>query len=143
MDSPPKSSTTLRKSLAFREPTFSFNDSTYSLALSSLIDTLSISNCSATTSETVPGPGALSGKAIRALGKATLRGAEKLIIWRKAQAINAKFPHNNGDDFLGAKSMYEDVLELSRSDTNHLPCLLILTVTTDATCTRMFLGPAP
>lgn len=80
---------------------------------------------------------------IRALGKATLRGAEKLIIWRKAQAINAKFPHNNGDDFQGAESMYEDVLELSRFDTNHLPCLPKLTVAADVTCTRMFLGLAP
>ncbi|KAG6827719.1 hypothetical protein H0H92_010656 [Tricholoma furcatifolium] len=68
----------------------------------------------------VPGPGALSGKAIRALGKATLRGAEFVIIRAMLAIIAARFPladtsvhAANGKE---VDKMYDDLLELSRRD---------------------------
>lgn len=85
----------------------------------SLANTLSTTNYTDSTSRTVPGPGALSGKAILALGKATLRGAESLIIRRKFQIISSKFPHRDDDNIKGIGKMYEDILELSRHVTIH------------------------
>ncbi|KAF9463077.1 hypothetical protein BDZ94DRAFT_1322157 [Collybia nuda] len=118
LESPHRNLSTNQQSLALQSPKFTSNSSTHSLGLSSLVGTLS-SNYSVTTvstSSTVPGPGALSGKAILALGKATLRGAENLMIRRRLQAIDEKFPHNNEDEFPEAERMYQDVLELSRRD---------------------------
>lgn len=90
------------------------NDSTDSFSATSFTDTLSTTNYSLSTSHTVPGPGALSGKAILALGKATLRGAESLIIRRRLQVISSKFPHRDKDSIKGIEQIYEDVLEFSR-----------------------------
>lgn len=70
---------------------------------------------SASSTSTVWGPGTLSGKAIKSLGEASLRGVEKLIIRWKLARINATLPqaHRNIDATSLAKS-YDDLLELSR-----------------------------
>lgn len=79
-------------------------------------DTFESSNGSTTsTTLTVPGPGAISGKAILALGKATLRGTEYLIVRRRLQIIASKFPCKDTDVIPGIEGLYDDVLELSRS----------------------------
>ncbi|KAG6911430.1 hypothetical protein DXG01_016527 [Tephrocybe rancida] len=67
-----------------------------------------------TSGSTIPGPGALSGKAILALGKATLRGAEFIIIRRRLNAIAGKFPLPDTVNIKGLEEMYDDLLELSR-----------------------------
>ncbi|KAG6866890.1 hypothetical protein C0993_007368 [Termitomyces sp. T159_Od127] len=78
-----------------------------------------MSSTSLTTSTTsgsiILGPGALSGKAILALGKLTLRGAEFVIIRRRLHAIANKFPIADAAYFEGIEQMYDDLLELSRS----------------------------
>lgn len=76
--------------------------------------TLSTTNYTDSTTHTIPGPGALSGKAILALGKATLRGAEIIIIRRRLQVISSKFPHWNFDNIKGIERMYRDIMEFSR-----------------------------
>jgi hypothetical protein len=90
-----------------------------------MIDTLSdetISDQTISTTYTIPGPGSLSGKAILALGKATLRGAETLIIRQRLRVISSNFPHKNGDNIKGIERMYEDILELSRFFSFHSRC---------------------
>jgi hypothetical protein len=94
--------------------TYAYNDSTFSLGSTSMTNSLTSSECTTSTSSTVPGLGELSGKAILALGRVTLRGAEYVIIRRRLEAISAKFPHLNVDQTPGIEQMYDDVLELSR-----------------------------
>lgn len=60
------------------------------------------------SSSTVHGPGALSGKAVKALGNLTLRAVERVIIHRRLANIRSHFP--SFDDH-----MCDDLLELSRS----------------------------
>lgn len=95
---------------------YSYNASTPSLGTTSVTTSLSLSDCTATTSSTVPGLGEISGRAILALGKVTLRGAEYVIIRRRLDTISVKFPHRNTGRILGIDQMYKDVLELSRCD---------------------------
>ncbi|KAG6911427.1 hypothetical protein DXG01_016524 [Tephrocybe rancida] len=80
-------------------------------AFTNSTDAFSIS----TSGSTIPGPGALSGKAILALGKATLRGAEFIIIRRRLNAIAGKFPLADAVNIKGLEGMYDDLLELSSS----------------------------
>ncbi|KIK61627.1 hypothetical protein GYMLUDRAFT_568772 [Collybiopsis luxurians FD-317 M1] len=64
---------------------------------------------------TVWGPGTLSGRAIKSLGEASLRGVEKLMLrWRLAK-INALLP-GLGSGGSSAEKIYDDLLELSRLD---------------------------
>ncbi|KAJ6605352.1 hypothetical protein DFH09DRAFT_1121235 [Mycena vulgaris] len=67
-----------------------------------------------TSSSTQWGPGAMAGKAILAMGKATLRGVEHLIISRRIGTIKAVMPctDDNGSEHLG--KIFGDLLELSR-----------------------------
>ncbi|KAJ3512034.1 hypothetical protein NLJ89_g3753 [Agrocybe chaxingu] len=69
-----------------------------------------------TTDTTVPGPGALGGKAIKALGKFTIRGIDRVIINARLKTITSKFPHSNEEaaGIKGIQDMYGVVLELSR-----------------------------
>jgi hypothetical protein len=97
-----------------RSQTYAYNDSTFSLGSTSVTNSLTASECTTTTSSTVPGLGELSGRAILALGKVTLRGAEYVIIRRRLEVISVKFPHLNVDRIPGIEQMYDDVLELSR-----------------------------
>ncbi|KAJ4000845.1 hypothetical protein F5050DRAFT_283961 [Lentinula boryana] len=73
---------------------------------------------------TVWGPGTLSGKAIKSLGEASLRGVDKLIVrWRLAK-INAILPGLTSPGSLlrnpasgeQLEKIYDDLLELSRLD---------------------------
>ncbi|KAJ3877066.1 hypothetical protein F5051DRAFT_409650 [Lentinula edodes] len=73
---------------------------------------------------TLWGPGTLSGKAIKSLGEASLRGVEKLVVrWRLAK-INAILPGLNSGNSSPKypasaeqlEKIYDDLLELSRLD---------------------------
>lgn len=117
------------------------NNSMHSLVeISSETSTLSTTDLTYSTSHTIPGPGALSGKAIHALGRATLRGAEYLIVRGRFQVISSKFPHMNSDDIKGIERMYEEVLELSRFALAHANSFSNLNVVTDATYILTQLG---
>ncbi|RDB20201.1 hypothetical protein Hypma_013068 [Hypsizygus marmoreus] len=68
------------------------------------------------TSITVPGPGSLTGKAIKALGKLTVRGIDRVLIYTRVVAALSRFPHteNEGDGIKGITKIYDLVLELSK-----------------------------
>ncbi|KAF9462529.1 hypothetical protein BDZ94DRAFT_1322532 [Collybia nuda] len=70
----------------------------------------------ASTSSTVPGPGEVSGRAIKALGKITLRGLDEIQLRLRLSSLDRLFPHGNrvfweGDD---GEQMYEEIIDLSR-----------------------------
>ncbi|KAF5388069.1 hypothetical protein D9615_000767 [Tricholomella constricta] len=94
----------------------------------------SFTSSTASSGSTVPGPGSLTGKAILALGKATLRSAEYVLIRRRLNVIASKFPLADSDasNVRGIEQMYDDLLELSRlemySDTIRDRALRILLV---------------
>ncbi|KAF9463084.1 hypothetical protein BDZ94DRAFT_652436 [Collybia nuda] len=94
----------------------SWDESSETTTTTSLVDTLSTTEHSYSTSRTVPGPVALSGKAILALGKTTLRVAENLVIRTRLQALSSTFPHRDRDTIKGIDQMYKDIMELSRRD---------------------------
>ncbi|KAJ7030178.1 hypothetical protein C8F04DRAFT_1236633 [Mycena alexandri] len=71
-----------------------------------------------TSSSTQWGPGAVSGKAVLAMGKAVVRGAEHLIILRRLAAIEAAMPcvdTGGTQSDLSLENMFADLLELSRT----------------------------
>lgn len=49
-----------------------------------------------------------------ALGKAALRGVEKVVIWGKLAVISAYFPNKDTDDIENLEQMYDVLLELVR-----------------------------
>ncbi|KAF7340478.1 hypothetical protein MVEN_01968100 [Mycena venus] len=68
-----------------------------------------------TSSSTHWGPGAMAGKAILAMGKAVVRGAEYLVISRRLSSMKAIIP--TSDDVLSQlnfEGIFDDLLELSR-----------------------------
>lgn len=72
---------------------------------------------STSTSSTIPGIGALSGKAIKALGASVLRMAERVVITRALARIKPHFPHvcdAKSSNDTNLEEMYEIVLELCR-----------------------------
>ncbi|KAF7333273.1 hypothetical protein MSAN_02421800 [Mycena sanguinolenta] len=71
---------------------------------------------SGSSSSTVPGPGALSGKAIKALGRMTLRGIDHLVIRRQLSVIAHHFPLPDVKAALAKDpdEIYADALEFSR-----------------------------
>ncbi|KAJ7136337.1 hypothetical protein C8R43DRAFT_1238992 [Mycena crocata] len=87
---------------------------------------------------TVWGPGTLAGRAILALGEATLKGLNRIVdretraIQKRIDAIRASVPHL-------APEMYSDLIELSRPD---LYPQYILEVATDILFTQLDLGYA-
>jgi hypothetical protein len=105
---------------------YAYNNSTFSLGSMSATNSLTASEYTTSTSSTVPGLGELSGRAILALGKVTLRGTEYVIIRRRLEAISAKFPHLNIDQIPGIREMYDDVLELSRFAHKHKIYTIVL-----------------
>ncbi|KAF9463090.1 hypothetical protein BDZ94DRAFT_1260035 [Collybia nuda] len=110
-----------------RRPLWLNNTST--LSFSTFTSSNGSTNTTSTTS-TVPGPGAMSGKAILALGKATLRGAEYIIIRSRLQVIASKLPCEDTAYVAGIEEIYDDVLELSRrglySDTIRTKAMAII-----------------
>ncbi|KAJ7136290.1 hypothetical protein C8R46DRAFT_1135272 [Mycena filopes] len=71
-----------------------------------------------TTTITQWGPGALSGKAIRAMGKAVLRGVDYLVISRRLSRMKAVMPCRDNDlaERPDWRQMFFDALELSRPE---------------------------
>ncbi|KAJ7474016.1 hypothetical protein FB451DRAFT_1247634 [Mycena latifolia] len=69
-----------------------------------------------TSSSTQWGPGAIAGKAILAMGKATLRSVEHLIISRRIAAIKVVIPCADDDESQPEhlEKMFADLLELTR-----------------------------
>ncbi|KAF7296847.1 hypothetical protein MIND_00916000 [Mycena indigotica] len=70
----------------------------------------------AQSSSTVPGPGELSGKAIMALGRATIRGIDHFVIMRQLAVIAGQFPLRGaaGEREEEVREMFVDLLEFSR-----------------------------
>ncbi|KAK7442725.1 hypothetical protein VKT23_015972 [Stygiomarasmius scandens] len=99
-----------------------FNDENFSISAVSLPETGSLFSGSADTSSmsmSIRGPGSLAGKVILNLGRITLKGVERMIIYRKLYAISSQSRNETR-----SPEMYNDILELSRpgmySDTIHL-----------------------
>lgn len=106
--------TSLTMNTLTQSQTYSYNDSMFSLGSPSVSGSEVSSDGTAITSSTIPGLGEISGRAILALGKFTLRGAEYLVIRRRLDTISANFPHRNANQITGIEQMYNDILELSR-----------------------------
>ncbi|KAJ7052879.1 hypothetical protein C8F01DRAFT_561824 [Mycena amicta] len=90
-------------------------------SLASSLSSLSLSLYTTTSSRTLWGPGALAGKAILALGKATVRGAERVVIHRRLAVIHANLPCRDDDAAFDSDvhaaffvGLFDDLLELSR-----------------------------
>ncbi|KAK7058496.1 hypothetical protein VNI00_002130 [Paramarasmius palmivorus] len=66
------------------------------------------------SSETINGPGALSGRYINELGELTLKGINILVVYRKLRNIERHFPHGNEEPV--PYEMYGHLLELCRPD---------------------------
>jgi hypothetical protein len=67
------------------------------------------------TWSTTWGPGTrLSGKALVALGKASIRGVENLVIFRRLQAIQSHIANPKTTDSVKIEQIYCDLLELTR-----------------------------
>ncbi|KAF8076851.1 hypothetical protein FPV67DRAFT_1472873 [Lyophyllum atratum] len=71
---------------------------------------------SGSSTSTVPGPGALTGKAIKALGVATLRGLGRIVMARHLAAVSHNFPHTDEEAarIRNIDDVYNDLLEFSR-----------------------------
>jgi hypothetical protein len=87
-------------------------------SLSSLTSSLSsLSIYTTTSSKTQWGPGALAERAILALGKATIRGAERVVIFKRMATIRDHLPcygERAGGDTSLMDRIFDDLLELSR-----------------------------
>jgi hypothetical protein len=77
------------------------------------VETLSSDN-TVTSSSTIWGPGAVTGKALLAFGKATLRGATAIVIQTRLQVLKSQFPQTDGDESPTIPKAYRDMLELTR-----------------------------
>ncbi|KAG6877077.1 hypothetical protein C0993_010464 [Termitomyces sp. T159_Od127] len=64
----------------------------------------------------VPGPGALTGKAVKALGVATLKGFGRIIMARHWATVVHAFPHTDeqAQKMRHINEIYDDLLEFSR-----------------------------
>ncbi|KAG6836025.1 hypothetical protein H0H93_012170 [Arthromyces matolae] len=90
--------------------------SALSFASSSSISSANYDTTPGSSTTTVPGPGALTGKAVKALGAVTLKGFELLVMARHWAAITHAFPHTD-DQALRTRridDLYDDLLEFSR-----------------------------
>ncbi|KAJ7792619.1 hypothetical protein B0H14DRAFT_2930227 [Mycena olivaceomarginata] len=85
-------------------------------SLASSVSSLSI--YTTTSTKTQWGPGALTGKAVLALGKAVIRGAERVIIAKRIAIIRDHVPcsrERGGLDTSFMDRIFDDLLELSRT----------------------------
>ncbi|KAJ7098581.1 hypothetical protein B0H15DRAFT_821299 [Mycena belliarum] len=71
---------------------------------------------SGSSSSTVPGPGALTGKAIKALGRVTIRGIDHFVILRQLSVIVNHFPlpDEKATMIKHIEEIYDHALEFSR-----------------------------
>jgi hypothetical protein len=67
-----------------------------------------------TSLSTIRGIGSLTGKALLAFGKATLRGGSAIVIQARLQTLKSQFPHGDSYESPNLPIAYRDVLELSR-----------------------------
>lgn len=74
-----------------------------------------------TSSSTVPGLGALAGKAIKAMGKFTIRTLDSIVIRRTLSVLNSHFPDSTDKPGYASSDplLYDQLLELSRSVPQH------------------------
>jgi hypothetical protein len=80
------------------------------------------------SSKTVWGPGALTGKGLVAFGKGALRSVEYFVIRRRLARIRLRFPHEDDGASDDLDQMYNEILELSR-------CVLVfVTICCTNTC---------
>ncbi|KAJ7658001.1 hypothetical protein B0H14DRAFT_3078127 [Mycena olivaceomarginata] len=86
-------------------------------SLASSVSSLSI--YTTTSTKTQWGPGALTGRAVLALGKAVIRGAERVVIAKRIAIIRDHVPcsrERGGIDTSFMDRIFDDLLELSRLD---------------------------
>ncbi|RDB19867.1 hypothetical protein Hypma_013011 [Hypsizygus marmoreus] len=71
---------------------------------------------SGSSTSTVPGPGALTGKALKALGVATLRGLGRIVMAKHLATVTHSFPHTDeqASSIRNIDAIYDDLLEFSR-----------------------------
>lgn len=71
---------------------------------------------SGSSTSTVPGPGALTGKALKALGKVTLRGLDRIVMAKHLSTVVHSFPHTDKEaaNIQSIQEIYDDLLEFSR-----------------------------
>jgi hypothetical protein len=60
------------------------------------------------------GPGELAGRGLNAVGKIALSGVQNVLVRRRLQALRSHFPHSDYAAIPDLKTIYDDVLELSR-----------------------------
>ncbi|KAJ6459665.1 hypothetical protein C8R45DRAFT_1221372 [Mycena sanguinolenta] len=105
-------------------------------SMASLASSLSsISIYTTTSSKTAWGPGTLTGRAILALGKAAIRGAERVVIAKRISIMRSHLPcleERAGPHTSFMDGVFDDLVELSRpelySDSIRIPAMeLILT----------------
>ncbi|TFK43967.1 hypothetical protein BDQ12DRAFT_731921 [Crucibulum laeve] len=70
------------------------------------------------SSSTVPGPGALTGRAVKALGEVTLRGFGHLVMLKHFSSMTHSFPHTDeqASHIKNVSELYGDLLEFARVD---------------------------
>ncbi|KAF8152823.1 hypothetical protein K438DRAFT_1987689 [Mycena galopus ATCC 62051] len=89
-------------------------------SMTSLASSLSsLSLYTTTSSRTVWGPGSLSGRALLALGKAAIRGAERVVIAKRMAVLRAQLPcseERTGADTSFLDGIFDDLVELSRPE---------------------------
>ncbi|KAJ7864312.1 hypothetical protein B0H14DRAFT_2736669 [Mycena olivaceomarginata] len=86
-------------------------------SLASSVSSLSI--YTTTSTKTQWGPGALTGRAVLALGKAVIRGAERVVIAKRIAIIRDHVPYSRervGLDTSFMDRIFDDLLELSRPE---------------------------
>lgn len=90
--------------------------STVSLISESSFPSIGGETNSGSSSSTVPGPGALTGKALKALGKVTLRGFDRIVMNRHLTTVIHSFPHTDAEasNIQNIQEIYDDLLEFSR-----------------------------
>jgi hypothetical protein len=88
------------------------DDASITTSGSVIASKISSSSSGRSESDTIWGPGALSGKAIMAVGQAILDGIENVVVRTRLRSISKSFPHQN--DVLIPNAIYDDLLELSR-----------------------------
>ena len=86
---------------------------TYSIA-SEITVSSSCSDTSGSSSSTIWGPGALTGKALIAFGNTALRAVESAVIYRRLQIIRSYLCQSRDEYSIQSEQVYDDLLELCR-----------------------------
>jgi hypothetical protein len=95
-------------------PSWFLNPSSEASVLPSSSPSSSTSIYTTTTSRTIPGIGALSGKFFHTFGKTLLFGLENVAIRRRLSHIQSLLPLSDENPPHDVASIYDDLLELVR-----------------------------